>query len=117
MANAWHCDEVKDGVLRVRIDQAGRPVNAFSRAVLCELEDLIARVRRDPTVRGVLFRSGKPGNFIAGADVTELKDLRDRGAAMELSQLGQKIFQDLADLSVPTIALMSGSCLGGGLEF
>ncbi len=117
MATTWHQDSIEGGVLRVRIDQQGKSVNAFSRAVLDELAELLAGVRRDPTIRGVLFRSGKPGTFIVGADVNELKDLRGRDAAREISQYGQGIFQQLADLPVPTVALISGACLGGGLEF
>ena len=93
MATTWHADEMRDGILRVRIDQPGRGVNAFSRAALEELAELIARIRRDPTIRGVLFRSTKPGNFIAGADINELKELHSAAAARELSQFGQKVFQ------------------------
>jgi 3-hydroxyacyl-CoA dehydrogenase/enoyl-CoA hydratase/3-hydroxybutyryl-CoA epimerase len=117
MANTWHQDSIEGGILRVRIDQEGRSVNAFSVAVLDELAELIASVRRDPTIRGVVFKSAKPGAFIVGADVTELKDLRGAEVARSLSQKGQKIFKDLSELPVPTVALISGSCLGGGLEF
>src|SRR5262245_11771947 len=117
MTTMWHSDAVKEGILCVQIDRAGRPVNAFSRTALEELSTLLAQVRRNPTIRGVLFRSTKPGNFIAGADVHELKDLHDAYAARELSQLGQRVFQELADLPVPSVALISGACLGGGLEF
>ncbi len=117
MATTWHQDSIEGGILRVRIDQKGRSVNSFSAGVLDELTELLACVRRDPTIRGVVFRSGKPGNFIAGADVTELKEIQGAEAAKNLSQRGQKVFQELADLPVPTVALISGSCLGGGLEF
>jgi 3-hydroxyacyl-CoA dehydrogenase/enoyl-CoA hydratase/3-hydroxybutyryl-CoA epimerase len=117
MAKTWHQDSIEGGLLRVRIDQEGRSVNSFSTSVLDELAELVATVRRDPTIRGVVFKSGKAGSFIVGADVNELKDLRSAEAARALSQRGQKIFKDLSELPVPTIALVSGSCLGGGLEF
>src|SRR5262245_43894483 len=117
MDATWHQDSIEGGVLRVRIDQEGRSVNSFSVAVLDELAELIATVRRDPTIRGVVFKSGKSGSFIVGADVNELKDLRGAEAARAMSQKGQKIFRELSDLPVPTIASISGSCLGGGLEF
>ncbi len=112
----WHYGEPVDGILHVRIDREDRPVNSFSRATLEELRDLLVHVRNHDTIRGVLFRSGKPGNFIAGADVTEMKDV-DREGAREVSQLGQKVFDQLAAAKVPTVALISGACLGGGLEF
>src|SRR5262245_52089550 len=105
MATTWHQDSIEGGILRVRIDQEGRSVNSFSVAVLDELAQLIADVRKNPTIRAVIFRSGKSGSFIVGADVNELKDLRGAETARALSQKGQKIFKDLSELPVPTVAL------------
>ncbi len=117
MAIMWHHGEPEDGILQVRIDREDRPVNSFSQATLEELRDLLVHIRNNGNIRGVLFRSGKSGNFIAGADVTEMKDLEGEAAAREISQLGQKIFDQLAAVKIPTVALISGACLGGGLEF
>ncbi|WP_339911965.1 3-hydroxyacyl-CoA dehydrogenase NAD-binding domain-containing protein [Symmachiella dynata] len=117
MAIMWHYDEPVDGLLHVRIDRADRPVNSFSRATLEELRDLLVHVRNEDAIQGVAFCSGQPGNFIVGADVTEMKDLDGEDAAREMSQFGQKVFDQLAALKVPTVALISGACLGGGLEF
>jgi 3-hydroxyacyl-CoA dehydrogenase/enoyl-CoA hydratase/3-hydroxybutyryl-CoA epimerase len=117
MTIMWHQSETDDGILRVRIDREDRPVNALSRAAIEELNELIASVAQRSNVKGVVFFSGKRGNFIAGADVTELKDLSGAEAAREISRFGQQVFQVLSDLKVPTVALVSGACLGGGLEF
>ena len=117
MAILWHYGEPEEGLLHVRIEREDRPVNALSRAALDELTQLIAHVRSTPAIKGVLFRSGKTGNFIAGADVTELKNLQGVEAAREISQSGQRVFADLESLTIPTVALISGACLGGGLEF
>ena len=113
----WHAELSADGLLRVRIDRQDKSVNALSRGMLEELDLLLAEVRRVPEVRGVMFFSGKPGNFIVGADVTEMKSIGGGSVATELSQFGQRVFQSLESLPVPTVALISGSCLGGGLEF
>jgi len=117
MAEMWHSEKSDDGILRVTIDRKGRPVNALSRSIMEELRDLVESIRNDSSIRGVLFRSGKPGVFIAGADITEFEDLTDKVAAAEVSTFGQSVFQALEDLKVPTVALISGVCLGGGLEF
>lgn len=117
MADMWHHGETRDGILRVTINRKDKPVNALSRAVMEELRDLVHMVRNDNSIRGVLFQSGKPGVFIAGADITEFEDLTDEDAARETSEFGQGIFQELEDLRVPTVALIDGACLGGGLEF
>ncbi|MCX7423954.1 MAG: 3-hydroxyacyl-CoA dehydrogenase NAD-binding domain-containing protein [Planctomycetia bacterium] len=113
----WHAELSADGLLRVRIDRQDKSVNALSRGMLEELDLLLAEVRRVPEVRGVMFFSGKPGNFIVGADVAEMKSIGGGSVAAELSQFGQRVFQSLESLPVPTVALISGSCLGGGLEF
>ncbi len=113
----WHSELSPDGLLSVRIDRQDKSVNALSKGMLDELDRLLAEVRRTPAVRGVMFFSGKPGNFIVGADVTEMKSIGGGSVAAELSQFGQRVFQSLESLPVPTVALISGSCLGGGLEF
>jgi len=117
MADMWHSEKSDDGILRVTIDRKDRPVNALSRSIMEELRDLVESIRNDSSIRGVLFQSGKPGVFIAGADITEFEDLTDKVAAAEVSTFGQSVFQALDDLKVPTVALISGACLGGGLEF
>lgn len=113
----WHSELLEGGLLKVRIDRRDKSVNALSKVMLEELERLIAEIRRDSAVRGVMFLSGKPGNFIVGADVTEMKTMASGTEAAELSKLGQRVFEQLETLHVPTVALISGACLGGGLEF
>jgi len=117
MSLMWHSDEPKDGVLWVTINWTERPVNALSRATLRELSQLVTHVRTDSAIRGVVFKSGKPGSFIAGADVTEFQKIQSPDEARDFVELGQQVFDDLASLPVPTVALISGACLGGGLEF
>ncbi len=119
LANAvmWHAELGAGGLLRVRIDRRDKSANALSKAMLEELERLIAEIKRNSAVRGVMFLSGKQGNFIVGADVTEMKSMSGGAEAAELSKLGQRVFEQLKTLHVPTVALISGACLGGGLEF
>lgn len=113
----WHAELLVDGLLKVRIDRRDKSANALSKGMLEELERLIAEIRRDSAIRGVMFLSGKPGSFIVGADVTEMKTMSGEAEAAALSKLGQGVFAQLESLHVPTVALISGACLGGGLEF
>ncbi len=113
----WHAELCGGGILKVRIDRRDKSANALSKGMLDELQRLIAEIRRDAAVRGVMFLSGKPGSFIVGADVTEMKTMAGGAEAAELSKLGQRVFELLETLHVPTVALISGACLGGGLEF
>ncbi len=116
-ATMWHAELGACGLLRVRIDRCDKSANALSKAMLEELERLISEIKRNPAIRGVMFLSGKKGNFIVGADVTEMKTMTGGAEAVELSKLGQRVFEQLEALHVPTVALISGACLGGGLEF
>src|SRR3989442_1197020 len=75
----WHAELAADGLLRVRIERQDKSANALSRGMLEELERLLAEIRRTPAVRGAMFCSGKPGNFIVGADVNEMKSLGSGG--------------------------------------
>ena len=100
----WHAGEPKDGVLWVEINWADRRVNALSRATLAELSQLLATVQANSAIRGVVFKSGKSGNFIAGADVTEFQKLQSPDEARDFVELGQQVFDNLAALSIPTVA-------------
>ena len=105
------------GRLEVLFDQPGSRVNTFSTPVLDELERLLDDIQVDLDVRAVVFRSAKPGCFIAGADIGELRTLTDPVVADAFIGRGQRLFSRLAALRVPTVSVIDGACLGGGLEF
>ncbi len=105
------------GRLEVLFDQPGSRVNTFSTPVLDELERLLDDIQADLDVRAVVFRSAKPGCFIAGADIGELRTLTDPVVADAFIGRGQRLFSRLAALRVPTVSVIDGACLGGGLEF
>src|SRR5262249_54758717 len=68
-------------------------------------------------VRGLILRSGKPGMFIAGADLNELgAALADPLQAQRLTLRGLDLFGSFEKLPFPTVAAIEGACVGGGLE-
>jgi 3-hydroxyacyl-CoA dehydrogenase/enoyl-CoA hydratase/3-hydroxybutyryl-CoA epimerase len=75
----------------------------------------LARLAADPP-RGLVIRSGKANGFIAGADVDEFGELKSVDDATALVRRGWDIFQELAATPYPTLALVRGFCLGGGME-
>jgi len=109
--------EAKDGVAVVTLDTPGAPVNVISRGVKEELYELLAELERDAAVKAVAFFSGKPDNFIAGADIEDFVQLKSSAEAEQLSRDGQALLDRVAACTKPTVAAIHGACLGGGLEF
>ncbi len=97
------------------LDVAESSANVLSREVLQELDDIITQLKDKP-LTGLVIRSGKDSGFIAGADVREFQHIDDSARAAELARTGQQVFNRLADLPFPTVAVIHGYCLGGGLE-
>lgn len=114
-AIAWDTDE--HGILHVVFDRPGERANLLSSDVLRALEHAIEEAAgRSSELRGVLLRSGKPGMFIAGADVEEIASIDDTYKAAEAARFGQAVFHKIANLSIPTAAAIHGPCMGGGTE-
>lgn len=109
--------EISDGIAVVVLDLKGHPVNVISRAVKDEFIACFAALADDARVKGVAFLSGKPDNFIAGADIEEFVRLSSAAEAERLAAEGQEMLDRVARFAKPVVAGIHGGCLGGGLEF
>jgi 3-hydroxyacyl-CoA dehydrogenase/enoyl-CoA hydratase/3-hydroxybutyryl-CoA epimerase len=81
------------------------------RDLAAKLDDIVKQ-----SLRGVIVRSGKPKGFIAGADIHEFLKIRTPEQGFELVRAGQRVLQQLEDLPCPSVAMLHGFALGGGLE-
>ena len=106
----------KNGIAVVTFDLPGEPVNKLTSAARVELEALLSDLRDDPPTRAVVLISGKPDNFIAGADIEEFTALTSQDAAERLSFEGQETVSRVETFQKPVVAAIHGACLGGGLE-
>jgi len=113
-ARHWRLEQDAAGILWLTLDRAESSANALSAEVLEELERLLPAIAAT-RARGLVLRSGKPG-FIAGADVTEFAALESSAQALLHIRRGQEIFRQFELLPMPTVAMIHGFCLGGGLE-
>lgn len=112
----WRIDRGEDGIASLVIDVADSRVNVLSRAVLEELERCLDVIETERP-RGLLISSGKQGGFVAGADVHEFIAMKASVEAIEAHiRWVHGIFDRLEALSCPTVAVIDGHCLGGGLE-
>ena len=109
-------DREADGSYSLRIDVPGRGVNVITRQLLADLDGALDVLTRQERLPVVVIRSGKKTGFLAGADLHEFARIRDLPAALALSETGQRLFSRLSSLAAPTIAVIHGPCLGGGLE-
>lgn len=113
--NHWKTSEGDDGVVTLSLDRADSTVNAISRAVLDELEQIIERLAIDKP-SGVIIHSAKPAGFAVGADIKEFVEYAKHDSVLENIQHGQQVYQALARLPFPTVAAVHGACMGGGTE-
>ena len=111
----FHCRFDADKVAWLAIDCIDSPVNRLSAQVLAELSQALDYF--DQTLpAGVVIHSAKDAGFIAGADIDEFAGLDTPQKGMELVSRGWTLFNRLAHVPYPTLALIRGHCLGGGLE-
>jgi 3-hydroxyacyl-CoA dehydrogenase/enoyl-CoA hydratase/3-hydroxybutyryl-CoA epimerase/3-hydroxyacyl-CoA dehydrogenase/enoyl-CoA hydratase/3-hydroxybutyryl-CoA epimerase/enoyl-CoA isomerase len=110
--------EVLDGNLGLlTLDQPGSRANTLGQAVLGELERQVAELAGRTQLRGLLLRSAKPGMFVAGADLKELGGpKRDADTVRQMVRRGLGVIAAIEALPYPTVALIDGACMGGGLE-
>src|SRR5207244_5050678 len=94
---------------------AGTATNTFSVDVFDELRAVLLELSSAPP-KGLVIRSGKDSGFIAGADIQEFERVRTVDDALAIVKRGWDTFNELAAAPYPTLALVRGFCLGGGLE-
>lgn len=111
----WKLDIDPDQILWLTVDRHGSSVNSFNRDVVAELDSILDDINHK-TLVGVIIKSGKPSGFIAGADIEQFTKLKDTEEAFSLVRQAQQVFDKLAALPMPTVAMIEGFCLGGGLE-
>jgi 3-hydroxyacyl-CoA dehydrogenase/enoyl-CoA hydratase/3-hydroxybutyryl-CoA epimerase len=111
----WSLSVDTDRIAWLTCDVPDSAVNTLSARVLRELAQRLDEVGGS-LPRGLVVRSGKPGGFIAGADIKEFSQVRTPEQGYDLVRAGQAVIQKLADLRCPTVAAVHGYVLGGGLE-
>jgi 3-hydroxyacyl-CoA dehydrogenase/enoyl-CoA hydratase/3-hydroxybutyryl-CoA epimerase len=106
----------KEGVAEISFDVLNEKVNVLSSKVMMELDGLLDEISKNGNIKTLVFKSAKKDVFIAGADIREIALINTEKEALEKSSRGQDIMNKIENLPFPTIAVINGACLGGGLE-
>ncbi len=105
---------LRDGhVGRLILDRPERR-NALTRDMWQALPQAVATLTAEKDLR-VIVMSGAGGHFSSGADITEFAELFSGPATTEYERANLDAFRALAECPLPTIAMIEGFCLGGGL--
>jgi 3-hydroxyacyl-CoA dehydrogenase/enoyl-CoA hydratase/3-hydroxybutyryl-CoA epimerase len=111
----WTSETDSDGIAWLQLDKADGGANVLSGEVLLELNDLLEQFESN-LPSGVVVYSGKDNGFVMGADINEFTTIENAEQAYELIRLGQGVIDRLESLPCPTVAVINGFALGGGLE-
>lgn len=83
---------------------------------MAEFESIFKDIQCNPQIQAAVLISGKPGCFVAGADINMLQSLKTAEEVTQISRDAQRIMNELEESKKPFVAAIQGSCLGGGLE-
>jgi 3-hydroxyacyl-CoA dehydrogenase/enoyl-CoA hydratase/3-hydroxybutyryl-CoA epimerase len=111
----WRLTLDGDNIAWLALDKRDSAANVLSAEVLDELAGVIADLEAKPP-RGLVIHSTKESGFIAGADIEEFTRIASPEDAKAMVRRGWDLFARIAGLPFPTVALIRGFCLGGGLE-
>ncbi|MFA4970647.1 MAG: 3-hydroxyacyl-CoA dehydrogenase NAD-binding domain-containing protein [Sulfuritalea sp.] len=103
------------GVAWAVLDTADSSTNTLGADVMAELGLILDECAKNPP-RGLIFKSAKEAGFIAGANIEEFVASDTPEKARALVKRGWDLYNRLAAVSYPTLALVRGHCMGGGTE-
>jgi enoyl-CoA hydratase/carnithine racemase len=105
----------KDGDIAFLIADNPARMNALTAAMWKALPDRMAEAERNPAVRVIVLRGAGERAFSAGADISEFESARAGDRAADYDALNDAAFRALSNCAKPTLSMIHGFCLGGGL--
>jgi 3-hydroxyacyl-CoA dehydrogenase/enoyl-CoA hydratase/3-hydroxybutyryl-CoA epimerase/enoyl-CoA isomerase len=116
--SAFRLEMLSGNILKVIFDLKDQSANVFNAQALKELGECLEVIKKQSSVKGLLFTSGKPSGFVFGADVTEFLGHFKKSETEMISWIASinDIFNGYEDLPYPKVALVNGFALGGGCE-
>ncbi|TRY78885.1 hypothetical protein TCAL_04226 [Tigriopus californicus] len=108
--------KIHEGVAVIKLDSPGTKVNSLNEEVMTEIQALYRDIQSNSAIQSAVLISGKPGCFIAGADIKMLEKCQTVEDGQRISQSCQEFLNQVESSPKPIVAAIMGPCLGGGLE-
>ncbi|MCK5687944.1 enoyl-CoA hydratase/isomerase family protein, partial [Myxococcota bacterium] len=109
-----------DGIAVMTFDSQDQKVNTLSLAVADDFDTVMDRVESEKSIRALVITSAKKGNFIAGADISLIRNAKTAAESTQMARSLQDRFMRLEEihtrLKKPVVVAIDGSCMGGGTE-
>jgi 3-hydroxyacyl-CoA dehydrogenase / enoyl-CoA hydratase / 3-hydroxybutyryl-CoA epimerase len=112
----WQMQTDDSQIVWLGLDRQEAAVNTINDEVLDELNGLLHEIAQIKTAKGLIIHSLKSKGFIAGADVNSFSTFDNTSAAVDFLRKGQAVFAYLEAMPIPSVAMIHGFCMGGGLE-
>jgi len=109
--------QIEDGLALITFDVKGEAVNTWTDEALIGFGETIRSLEKEKeAIKGIIFISGKPSNFHAGANLKTITEPKDTEGTDELISSLHRDFSRMENLGIPTLAAINGACMGGGYE-
>ena len=115
-SNTVRIEKDQDGTIMIVLDVKGESANKVNLSLLRDLDAGLDKLDEIPSIPIITLRSGKTSGFAFGPDLHEWQQLQANGDIARWQEEGMRVYKKLRDLKAPTIAAISGPCLGAGLE-
>ena len=112
----WRWDATKRETRTLWFDQPGRSQNFLTEPVIAELDKRLNDIEGDESARGLIIRSAKPAGFCGGFDLKRVAAFESPAEAETFARRSMAVLDRLAALTIPTLAVIHGTCFGSGLE-
>ncbi len=112
----WSFEFDDDRVLWLCFDNADGNANVLSAAAMTELGEILTALPQ-ADASGMIVYSAKSNGFVMGADIKDFTTIQTADEAYELIRQGQSVMDAVENLRCPSVAVIGGFALGGGLEF
>lgn len=117
MTQIFDLKVTEDGIAELCFNLPGEKVNKLTTEAFEELENHLDSLAKNPNIKALKITSGKEDQYIAGADIHMFEHgFKDPALIEPIIRMGHRIFSKLQNLPFPTVAVINGICVGGGLE-